>query len=102
MSICVTRANKTLFTRMFAAREEHRKDVRWDSFVAALVDAGYSATHNGGSAVTFKDERHTNGRSIVVHKPHPDPSVDPIMLRSIGRRLRRRFGWDAETFVERG
>ena len=89
-----------LFSRMFSSFESLRGLTRWEDFVAAMADAGCSATHNGGSAVTFVDERNNCG-SIVVHRPHPDPNLDPIKLRAIGKRLGRRFGWDAETFVDR-
>lgn len=46
----------------------------------------------------FKDEMNNNG-SIVLHKPHPDTTMDLIMIRSIGKRLTKWFGWDESTFV---
>ena len=85
---------------MFSTYTSIKACTRWEDFVAAMVDAGCSATHNGGSAVTFEDERYGKG-SIVVHRPQPTPSLDPIMLRSIGKRLTRRLGWTEDTFAER-
>ena len=38
----------------------------------------------------------------MLHKPHPEPVVDGVMLRcQIGRRLQKWFSWDKETFVLR-
>lgn len=53
-------------------------------------------TQSSGSAVSFKNDMGT----IVFHQPHPDPTIDPIMLLSMGKRLRKWFGWDAGVFVE--
>ncbi|KAK3708895.1 hypothetical protein LTR37_011225 [Vermiconidia calcicola] len=89
-----------IFHQMFSTYTSIKACTRWEDFVAAMVDAGCSATHNGGSAVTFEDERYGKG-SIVVHRPQPTPSLDPIMLRSIGKRLTRRLGWTEDTFAER-
>lgn len=68
--------------------------------VAAMVDAGMTVTQRGGSAVTFRDQ--ADGLlSVTVHKPHPDPIINPIMLGSIGKKVRKWLAWDTETFVER-
>lgn len=86
------------FKQMFSCEELHQQH-DWDHLVAAMIDAGCSAVHNGGSAVTFEDVRNRKG-SLILHKPHPKTTVYPIMLRSIGYRLTKRLGWDALTFVE--
>lgn len=65
----------------------------------ALCDAGLIGTNAGGSAVSFRFS--SDGGSIVFHKPHPDPNVDLIHQRNMGKRLNKNFGWTAETFVER-
>lgn len=57
-----------------------------------------TATQVSGSGVKFANDR----ESIVLHKPHPEPVVDGVMLRChIGRRLQKWFSWDKETFVLR-
>lgn len=99
--VSVNADSKRLLTRMYVTDPNAKKNVRWESFVAAMVDAGFSATHSGGSAVTFKDERFGGG-SIVFHRPHPDPCIDDVMLRGMGRRLSKWFGWDKNSFVVRG
>ncbi|KAK3070956.1 hypothetical protein LTR53_009516 [Teratosphaeriaceae sp. CCFEE 6253] len=101
LTLIVKFETKALFDRTFsAAAGANQGDIGWETFVAAMVDAGCSATPTGGSAVSFKDVGNTKA-SIVFHRPHPDPSIDLIMLRSMGKRLQKWFGWDAETFVER-
>lgn len=64
------------------------------------MPAGFAATHSGGSAVHFNPVDDEGG-SIVFHKPHPDPNVEPIMLQTMGKRMRKWFGWDRDSFVER-
>ena len=38
--------------------------------------------------------------AINLHKPH-DPVVDNVMLRCMGKRLKKWFGWTGERFVLR-
>ncbi|KAK3696022.1 hypothetical protein LTR37_018164 [Vermiconidia calcicola] len=78
--------------------------MKWQQFVIAMVDAGCTVTHVGGSAVSFDHVRNTSNGSlgtIVFHKPHPDLNIDSKMLQIMGRRLKKWFGWDKETFVVR-
>jgi predicted RNA binding protein YcfA (HicA-like mRNA interferase family) len=88
------------FKRMFSCLESAQRSTDWQELVAAMLDSGFSATHSGGSLVTFEDERNKKG-SIVLHKPHPETTVDYIMLRTIGKRLTKWFGWGGGTFVGR-
>lgn len=71
--------------------------IAWTAFAKAMVDAGFEATHTGGSAVTFR----TNEGSISIHRPHPDPKLDNVMLHIIGKRMNRHFGWTYDSFCER-
>ncbi|KAI7199586.1 hypothetical protein KC343_g8572 [Hortaea werneckii] len=76
--------------------------VQWKQVVTAMTDAGFSATHTGGSAVSFERKaRDGADGAIVFHKPHPDTEMDNLMLRVMGKRLKKWFGWDEGTFVER-
>lgn len=83
---------------MFPETEEERqKDVPWDTFVVGMGEAGFVAKNGGDSIVSFEEQ---NGEGkINFHKPHPDPVIDPIVLRTMGRRLNKWFGWTRETFV---
>ncbi|KAK3615326.1 hypothetical protein LTR22_027479 [Elasticomyces elasticus] len=85
-NIFVARGSKGVLTRMFAGYGEATGMMKWDEVAAALVDAGVSAVHTGGSAVTFTHADASKG-SIVFHRPHPDPTLSTIRLRSMGKRL---------------
>jgi hypothetical protein len=81
-------------------RSAESASVRWIQLVQALTDAGMTATQNPGSGVKFTIGQ--DKRNIVIDKPHPEAVVDAVMLRrSVGGRLKKKFGWDAETFVLR-
>ena len=77
------------------------KLVDWDAFVTAMADAGFAARQSSGSAVIFEPEDVKRGwfAKIVFHRPHPVAKIDSIMLRSMGKRMEKWFGWSAETFV---
>ena len=100
-SITGLKAKTVDFFRQMFSCEEIQQQRDWDDLVVALVDAGCSAVHNGGSAATFEYQRNKKG-SIVLHKPHPKTTIFPIMLRSIGHRLTKSLGWDADTFMAGG
>lgn len=81
-----------------AARTEVRS-WKWQHFVDVMMDTGFNVSQGSGSAVSFE---HSSGKGrIVFHQPHPQPIIDPVMLRFMGRRMNRWFGWQRETFVER-
>lgn len=80
----------------------------------AMTDMGFTAHNAGGSAVEFRNERfefdfaHDGRRTgtgagaggkIVFHKPHPVAKIDTVMLRSMGKRMARWFGWGRSRFV---
>ena len=98
-SISVTKRAAEVFTLMFPYKEEEVafRSVNWDSFVHAMTDVGFTTRCNGGSAVLFESSNQAeSGGKIVFHKPHPIAKIDPIMLRSIGKRMARWFGWSRE------
>lgn len=72
---------------------------KWQHFVDVMLDTGFKVSQGSGSAVSFE---HPSGKGrIVFHQPHPQPTIDPVMLRFMGRRMNRWFGWQRETFVEK-
>lgn len=91
-----------LFHRMFTsyASSKNTAACRWEDFTSALRDAGCLARQNGGSAVAFTHPMVPDD-VIVIHRPHPDPTINPIMLRRVGKKFEKRFGWDESTFVLR-
>jgi len=98
ITIPVSKRSHTAFRYMFpVTSEERKKSIPWTTFVDSMIDAGFAVRNGGGSIVTF--ENVSSGGKIIFHRPHPDPTVDPIMLQSMGNRLNRWFGWNRETFV---
>lgn len=70
---------------------------KWQHFLDVMMDSGFTISQGSGSAVSLEHPSGT-GR-IVFHQPHPRAVVDPIMLRSMGKRLAKWFGWNRDTFV---
>ena len=95
ISISVTRRASEVFALMFPCKEDVSKSVNWDSFVHAMTDVGFIPRNNGGSAVLFERNEELGGK-IVFHKPHPIAKIDPIALRSMGKRMTKWFGWSRE------
>ncbi|KAH0141218.1 hypothetical protein KCU67_g14588, partial [Aureobasidium melanogenum] len=103
--IPVKHDNMTIFHHMFpSCGEESQRSFSWQHLLSAMIDAGFSILQSQGSAITLKqDEERCEGvRTIVVHRPHPSPTINPIMLRSIAKRMTKWFGWKRELFIERG
>lgn len=104
--IPVKAENMRVFINMYpSASDEGRRNIRWQHFLDAMADTGLSISQASGSAVSFAfpstDKDAPDLGSIVFHRPHPVAEVHPVMMRSIGRRMRKWFGWQRETFVER-
>ncbi|KXT18064.1 hypothetical protein AC579_4539 [Pseudocercospora musae] len=98
--IKVKKESLSIFRKMYPAHHddlELRSNTRWQAFLQAMTDAGFLATEASGSAVRFSNDK----GSISFHKPHPDPVIDPVMLHSMARRMKKWFGWSGETFVLR-
>jgi hypothetical protein len=77
--------------------EERQQSIGWVAFVNSMNETGFVARNGGGSIVRF-ESRNGEG-SINFHRPHPDPTIDPVMLRAMGWRMNKWFGWVRETFV---
>ena len=96
-----------LFRRMFRPGEctKRTASVPWTAIEAAFADAGCRMEQRQGSAVAFlQHPSPSNGGragAVVIHRRHPDPTVNPIALRDIGGRVRKYFGWTEGSFVER-
>ncbi|KAK5675135.1 hypothetical protein LTS10_012209 [Elasticomyces elasticus] len=90
---------KALFDLMFTASWSQQGHMKWETLVAAVVDAGCSVTPAGGASFTIKDIDNSKA-SVVFHRPH-DGKIGPPVLRYMRAYLRKHFDWDADTFVER-
>ncbi|KAI7459415.1 hypothetical protein KC357_g9170 [Hortaea werneckii] len=82
----------TLFTK-----SESRGSVSWTDFVAAMAEVGFSVTPKGGSIFTFNPPRAMVADPITLHRPHAS-DIEGWKLLWIARRLRKKYGWSAETF----
>lgn len=107
-TISVKRENLAVFRNMYpASGDEGRRSFKWQHFLDAMVDAGFFITQASGSAVSFRltsqqdDFQCLDAGSIAFHRPHPDPVIDPVMLRAMGKRLRKWFGWSRDIFEQR-
>ncbi|KAG2015712.1 hypothetical protein CC2G_008956 [Coprinopsis cinerea AmutBmut pab1-1] len=74
--------------------------MKWETFLKLMREMGFEYDPStAGSSVRF-DPPDKRDRSITIHKPHPDPTLNPIMLRNIGKRLKRYYGWNEEDFIK--
>ncbi|TVY82655.1 hypothetical protein LSUE1_G004513 [Lachnellula suecica] len=95
----VKRSAFNVFSSLF--EKGGSESVPWQDFVNAMAKVGFMSRSSGGSAVTFEPipgSKWYEQGTIVVHRPHPVSSLDPVMLRSIGKRMTKWFGWSSETF----
>ncbi|KAL5450235.1 hypothetical protein PMIN07_001237 [Paraphaeosphaeria minitans] len=85
------------FRLMFPTTPEERiQSLDWNIFVWSMNEAGFTSTGAGGSIVSF--EKVDGAGKINFHRPHPDANLDPVMLRSMGHRVNKWFGYTRNTF----
>ncbi|KDQ11585.1 hypothetical protein BOTBODRAFT_453231 [Botryobasidium botryosum FD-172 SS1] len=63
-----------------------------------MEQLGFDIVQSEGSSVRFDPPR-KSARSIIFHRPHPDSTMTPIMIKWVRARLRRCYGWTESTFV---
>ncbi|KAJ7583140.1 hypothetical protein C8J56DRAFT_953166 [Mycena floridula] len=71
--------------------------VRWGDFEKAMKRLGFDIIQTAGSSVRFDPPAKT-ARPISFHRPHPDSILPPHMLKAVGARLKRTYGWTMGTF----
>lgn len=85
-------------------RASSKAPIDWSDFVSMMQEVGLFGSYRGGSVVTFRGDIFVSGeegvqkRNINIHKPHPSTEMGPILVRTIGRRFNRRFGWSMDCF----
>lgn len=93
--IFVHHNNYSIFERMWPSSPELRsQSTAWTEFTRAMSDAGFRIQNKGGSAVSFRQD----GKTIVIHKPHPDPKLSNIEMQNIGERLTKWMNLELENF----
>ncbi|EJD43598.1 hypothetical protein AURDEDRAFT_145415 [Auricularia subglabra TFB-10046 SS5] len=71
--------------------------VRWEHFEKAMKRIGFEVVQTTGSSVRFDPPART-ARPITFHRPHPESILPPVMQKWMRNRLRRYYGWTAQTF----
>ncbi|KAJ7591521.1 hypothetical protein C8J56DRAFT_935771 [Mycena floridula] len=79
------------------ANAPKRGTVRWGDFEKAMKRLGFDIIQTAGSSVRFDPPART-ARPISFHRPHPDSVLPPHMLKVVGARLKRTYGWTTGTF----
>lgn len=68
----------------------------WLDFLHSMSILGFSMEKKRGSIWMLLS---SDGRSFVVHEPHPTRKLSFWAARFIGKRLERKFGWEKDNFV---
>ncbi|KAG8960571.1 hypothetical protein FRC05_006730 [Tulasnella sp. 425] len=85
---------------LFGAEKDQTKSMKWEVFVKAMQGMGFTYDPStAGSSVKF-DPPDKKDSSITFHKPHPDPTLEGVMLLEFRRRLHKQYGWTAEHFAK--
>jgi hypothetical protein len=88
-----------VFSSLFSRSSVARSPVRWDAFMAAMTDFGFTIDPKVGSIYTFVPPEKTSvRRNITLHRPH-QASIEGRTLLIYSRRLKKVYGWDSSTFV---
>ncbi|KAI4961241.1 hypothetical protein J4E86_000268 [Alternaria arbusti] len=95
---------KVLKTLFFIPDEDKVPGVtKWAAFRTTMTHLGFSAEQMQGSAWQFTPSeqlRQDRGldRGICFHEPHPGNEMSLAMMRTLGARLTRAYGWDGSMF----
>ncbi|KAJ7747276.1 hypothetical protein B0H16DRAFT_1555384 [Mycena metata] len=81
----------------------HIGSMKWDTFLKLMREMGfdYDPSMNDGhhSGLRF-DPPDPRDVSITFYRPHPDPTITPIMLREFAKKLKKNYGWsDADVLL---
>lgn len=68
-----------------------------------MIDVGCTVTVPGGAGTRFiwTDTSSTAEKSLMLHRPHPVPMLEPQMLRNACTAIRATFGRKLERFEVR-
>jgi hypothetical protein len=95
----VKASTAAVFSSLFSRSSAARSPVRWEAFVAAMTDLGFSIDPKVGSIYTFvPPEKMAVHRAVTLHRPH-QASIQGRLLLIYSRRLKQVYGWDSSTFA---
>ncbi|KIO16311.1 hypothetical protein M407DRAFT_34037 [Tulasnella calospora MUT 4182] len=86
-----------IFHRLLNPKEKCGQ-MRWAEFENAMQQAGFNVIQTEGSSVRF-DPPAKQARPITFHRPHPDSTMTPDIIRLAGARLKRCYGWTHDSFT---
>ncbi|KAF9263366.1 hypothetical protein L218DRAFT_959393 [Marasmius fiardii PR-910] len=70
--------------------------MKWETFVKVMEQVGFEVNPStAGSSVRFTPKNRRD-HPISFHKPHPDSTIPPKMLKQFSKRLRDHYGWVPE------
>ncbi|KAI4523759.1 hypothetical protein K525DRAFT_195616 [Schizophyllum commune Loenen D] len=73
------------------------QSMKWDEFVTLMDQLGFEYDPDTpGTSVRFIPRNQRN-QPVTFHKPHPDPTIQPVMLREMLKKLIRVYGWTDES-----
>jgi len=95
----VDRRSYNVFSTLFHMPNERNKsgDIAWTEFLYAMRSVGFGWQRLAGSAWEFTEL--STDRSIQFHQPHPSPRVTFEVIKIIGKRLHKKFGWTGQMFA---
>jgi hypothetical protein len=78
---------------------------KWTALRTTMINLGFSAEQLQGSTWQFtpsEELRQERGldRGICFHEPHPSNEMSLAMMRTLGARLTRAYGWDGSMFIQ--
>ncbi|KAJ6499015.1 hypothetical protein C8R45DRAFT_100953 [Mycena sanguinolenta] len=75
--------------------------MRWETFLELMRTEGFrieDEPSTSGSVVRFYPPN-SDDESIIFHKPHPDPTITPQLLREFANKLKRKYEWIDTDFI---
>ncbi|KAI0793177.1 hypothetical protein C8Q75DRAFT_547778 [Abortiporus biennis] len=96
----LTKKTKTYMHQILNTAEDEKKGapMKWENFLKVMREMGFKYDPStAGSSVRF-DPPDPRDLPITFHKPHPDPTLYPVMLKNFGKRLKKYYGWSEEDF----
>ncbi|KAJ7902148.1 hypothetical protein B0H14DRAFT_1271645 [Mycena olivaceomarginata] len=92
----LTKKSTELMHQLLRTSQDNTKGLapmKWEHFLKLMREMGFEYDPStAGSSVRF-DPPDPNDVPITFHKPHPDPTIQPIMLRDFAKRLKKNYGW---------
>jgi len=74
--------------------------MKWDHFAQLMTEMGFKYDPStAGSSVRF-DPPNPRDPPITFHKPHPDSTIHPIMLKEFSKRLQKQYGWQESDLLK--